>query len=151
MLPVQHTLAGASKRKRTSWVWHVGYASFRRGKTWTFAGNTLNNVEKHLKEVHMLDEGGDTWRKQRIDTFAQASGPVDGSYDRIILFQELAFKAYLLKFAILKKIKFRKLTSGHFAALIKLRTLRPLRRFLLYIQLLVLGSTTCTGILSPLL
>jgi hypothetical protein len=33
--------------------------AFRRNKTWTFAGNTLNNVEKHLKEVYMLDEGGD--------------------------------------------------------------------------------------------
>jgi hypothetical protein len=66
----------------------------------------------------MLDEGGDTWQKRRIDTSAQASGPVNGSYDRIIPFQELAFKAYLLKFAILKKIKFRKLTSGHFVALI---------------------------------
>ncbi len=26
MLPSQHTLADASKRRRTSWVWHLGYA-----------------------------------------------------------------------------------------------------------------------------
>ena len=41
---------------------------FRRGKTQTFTGNTLNNIEKHLKEVHMLDEGGDIQRKQKEDT-----------------------------------------------------------------------------------
>ena len=97
MLPSQHTLADASKRRRTSWVWHFGYAlknnsipnsptiwacklcivlsslwesftnffvghhdiAFRHNKTYTFYTNTLNNVEKHLKEVYILDQGGD--------------------------------------------------------------------------------------------
>jgi hypothetical protein len=31
-LPPRHTVAGASKRPRTSWVWHLGYAFIAHSK-----------------------------------------------------------------------------------------------------------------------
>jgi hAT family C-terminal dimerisation region len=94
--------------------------AFRRNKTYTFHANTLNNVEKHLEEVHILDQGGDIWRKRRELASTQASGPVDGSYERIIPFQQDAFKAALCKLVILDRIKYKKITSGRFAALINI-------------------------------
>jgi hypothetical protein len=33
--------------------------SFAARKTTTFASNTLNNVEKHLSDVYILNEEGD--------------------------------------------------------------------------------------------
>jgi hypothetical protein len=78
------------------------------------------NAEIHIREVHQLDEGGDTWRiKKEIDSI-QASGPVDGNYDRILPFQELAFKAALMALIILDRIKYKKLTSGRFACVINI-------------------------------
>jgi hypothetical protein len=91
---------------------------FAAQKTTIFASNTLNNVEKHLHDVHILDEGGDIWRI-KTEELPQASGPVAGDYSIVIPFRQAEFKAVLLKFIILDNIKYNKIVSGHLAALIK--------------------------------
>ena len=73
-----------------------------------------------MEEVHILDQGGDIWRKRREPASKQVSGPVDGSYEQVILFQQDAFKAALCNLVILDRIKFSKITSGRFAALINI-------------------------------
>jgi hypothetical protein len=67
----------------------LGYynAKFSKGKEHIFNANTLRNVEKHLLEVHYLDMGGDIWRVQPDSMPAQASGIVNGAYERVILFR----------------------------------------------------------------
>lgn len=36
-------------------------ADFSRNREFYFNANTLNNAERHMLEIHMLDAGGDTW------------------------------------------------------------------------------------------
>ena len=52
-----------------------------------FNANTLKNAERHLQKCHFLDEGGDIWRIRREGDGVQASGIVDGSYERVIPFR----------------------------------------------------------------
>lgn len=69
-LPRKHVIAGASKRKRTAWVWQLGYAltdtskkdeptiwacklchhdaEFSKGREWYYNSNSLKNAENHL-------------------------------------------------------------------------------------------------------
>jgi hypothetical protein len=131
-LPARWTIAPPTKRPRTSWVWKLGYAllnntkassptlmwacklchhdeAFSRRQDWTFNANTLNNAEKHLRKAHYLDEGGDMWRIRGDQ--AQASGPVDGGYEKVIPFRQQEFKNALMEWIICDNIKHKKAAS----------------------------------------
>lgn len=97
-LPRGFVPADPPKKPRTQWFWKLGYAifdkspsspnkkqvhwackhclhdpMFRRHKTWYYSGTTLNNAEKHLKDEHCLNEGGDIWRIRDAEDPALAS------------------------------------------------------------------------------
>jgi hypothetical protein len=153
-LPKHHTVAGASKRGRTAWVWSVGYALinnskhskplmwackhcklafdltnalidsadltllighhdpvFARNKVWIYNANTLINAENHMRDTHYLDQGGDIWRKPAVNTPAQASGFVDGNYERVIPFRQQEFVNTFLEWVVCDGIKHRKAAS----------------------------------------
>ncbi len=76
-----------------------------------FVANTLKNVETHLRKCHYLDEGGDIWRIRYVGSGIQASGIVDGSYERIIPFRQREFKNAFLEWVILDNVKHRKAAS----------------------------------------
>jgi hypothetical protein len=132
-LPSRHTVAGAAKRDRTQWVWALGYAfenntkskpslvwackhchhdtAFSRKIDFHFAANSLKNAEKHLQNVHQLDQGGDIWRKRSARTAPQVSSFTEGSYERIIPFRQLEFKNAFLEWIIMDDVKLRKAAS----------------------------------------
>jgi hypothetical protein len=84
---------------------------FRKGKEYTFNSNTLKNAERHVQKCHFLDEGGDIWRIRREEDGVQASGVVDGSYERVIPFRQQEFKNAFLEWVILDNVKHRKAAS----------------------------------------
>jgi len=72
-------------------------AEFSKKKDFHFNTNTLKNAENHLRDTHFLDEGGDIWRVPAKDQPAQASGIVEGSYEKVIPFRQLEFKNAFLE------------------------------------------------------
>ena len=76
-----------------------------------FNANTLKNAETHLRKCHYLDEGGDIWRIRHEESGIQASGVVDGGYERIIPFRQREFKNAFLEWVILDNVKYRKAVS----------------------------------------
>jgi hypothetical protein len=64
-----------------------------------------------MREVHFLDEGGDTWRVQSQRVGGQTSGPIDGSYDRIMLFRQQEFVNSFIEWVIMDNVKIRKAIS----------------------------------------
>ncbi len=59
----------------------------------------------------MLDEGGDTWRMERIEGRAQASGIVNNRYEQVIPFRQQEFKNAFLEWIICDNVKHRKAAS----------------------------------------
>lgn len=57
----------------------------------------LKNAENHLRDIYRLDERGDIWRVQPVNTLVQASGTIDGSYEKVIPFRQLEFKNAFLE------------------------------------------------------
>ena len=86
---------------------------FSRHKEHVFNSNSLKNAEKHLLQVHYLNEGGDIWRMEATRQPAQASGIVNGDPNRQIPFRQKEFKNAFLKWVILDDIKARKAASKH--------------------------------------
>lgn len=84
---------------------------FSKNKRHHFNGNTLSNAEAHLREIHFLDKGGDIWRKRLENANAQALGPVDRSYKRVIPFCQQEFTNAFLEWMIIDNIKLRKASS----------------------------------------
>ncbi len=71
-------------------------SAFSKGTDFHFNSNTLKNAETHLRDIHFLDEGGDIWRVC-ADDLPQASGVVNGVYERVILFCQKEFKNAFLE------------------------------------------------------
>ena len=92
------------------WIGHHD-ADFSKHKQFHFNANTLSNAEAHLKNIHFLDEGGDMWRMRHTDTRAQASGPVNGGYERVIPFRQQEFINAFLEWQIMDNVKARKACS----------------------------------------
>ena len=132
-LPPRWAETPAPARPRTQWTWKLGYAfnnstnpakivpmwtcklchhdaAFSRGKEYSFNANSPKNAEKHLRERHYLDEGGDTWRIKGLQA-PQASGIVDGGYEQVIPFRQLEFKNALMEWIICENVKHRKASS----------------------------------------
>ncbi len=84
---------------------------FRKGKEHTFNSNTLKNAERHLQKCHFLDKGGDIWRIRCEGDGVQASGIVDGRYERVIPFRQREFKNAFMEWVILDGVKHRKAAS----------------------------------------
>jgi hypothetical protein len=59
--------------------------------------NTLNNTKTYLQKEYYLDQGGDMWRVFKETKLAQASGPVKGSYNKVIPFCQQEFKNAFLE------------------------------------------------------
>jgi hypothetical protein len=72
-------------------------AIFSKDKEYLYNANSLKNAETHLREVHMLNKGGDVWRVASNNTPAQASGTVDNSYEYVIPFHQKEFKNAFLE------------------------------------------------------
>jgi hypothetical protein len=64
-----------------------------------------------MRDVHFLDEGGDTWRVRPGNLPAQASGPVNGGYERVIPFRQQEFVNAFLEWQIMDNVKARKACS----------------------------------------
>jgi hypothetical protein len=64
-----------------------------------------------MRDHHYLDRGGDTWRIRRDKVGVQASGPVNGAYDRIIPFRQQEFVNAFIEWVIMDNVKYRKATS----------------------------------------
>jgi hypothetical protein len=92
---------------------------FSKGRTHHYDSNTLKNAETHMRDTHCLEEQGETWRKKGI-ALAQASGPIDGEYAKIILFRQLEFKNAFLEWVVLDGIKHRKAASIRLRRLFKI-------------------------------
>jgi hypothetical protein len=71
-----------------------------------------------------LDEGGDTWRVRRGGNGIQASGIVDGSYERVIPFRQREFKNAFLEWVILDNVKHRKAASKRLKRAFKIANLQ---------------------------
>ena len=61
--------------------------AFSKTKTFHYDASTLKNAENHLRDIHMLEEQGDIWRAKPVAETVQASGVVDGTYDKVIPFR----------------------------------------------------------------
>ncbi len=59
----------------------------------------------------MLEEGGDIWRIRASNLAAQASGPVDGGYERVIPFRQQEFVNAFCEWVVMDNIKHRKAAS----------------------------------------
>ncbi len=97
---------------------------FSKNKNFHFNSNTLTNAETHLREVHFLDAGGDIWRKRLGVENAQASGPVNGSYEYIIPFRQQEFVNAFLEWMIMDNVKFRKASSVRLRRAFKIANLQ---------------------------
>jgi hypothetical protein len=98
---------------RSELIFLIGHhdPQFRKGKEHMFNSNTLKNAENHLSKCHVLDEGGDIWRARYNGTGIQASGVIDGGYERVIPFRQREFKNAFLEWIILDNVKHRKAAS----------------------------------------
>ena len=148
--PPHYTLEGSSKRERTQWVWKLGYAviqngptdkhsvtkwmckrchhdvEFSKNKQWIYKADTLKNAEKHLLTVHKLDSNGDIWRVRISDDLAQASGTVDGGYEKIIPFRQQEFKNAFLEWVICDNVKHRAAASTRLKRAFKIANMQAL-------------------------
>jgi hypothetical protein len=65
-----------------------------------------------LKDDHYLDEGGDIWRvRSTAAGVIQASGIIDGSYERVIPFRQQEFQNAFIEWVVLDSVKHRKAAS----------------------------------------
>jgi hypothetical protein len=71
-----------------------------------------------------LDEGGDIWRVRREGAGIQASGIVDGTYERIIPFRQREFKNAFLEWVILDNVKHRKAASKRLKRVFKIANIQ---------------------------
>ena len=76
-----------------------------------FNSNTLKNAENHMLKTHLLDEGGDIWRVRHQMDGVQASGIIQGNYERVIPFRQREFKNAFLEWVVLDNVKHRKAAS----------------------------------------
>jgi hypothetical protein len=99
---------------------------FSRHIDFLYSANTLNNAERHLRDYHFLDVGGDIWRLQRDsdELPAQPSGIIEGSYEKAIPFRQLEFKNAFLEWMILDNIKHRKAASVRLKRMFKIANLQ---------------------------
>ena len=84
---------------------------FSRGREWHYNSNSLKNAENHLLTHHFLDYQGDIWRVQQGNDGPQASGPVDGGYERAIPFRQQEFINAFVEWVVMDNIKSRKAAS----------------------------------------
>jgi hypothetical protein len=99
---------------------------FRKGKEYTFNSNTLKNAERYLQKCHFLDEGGDIWRICCEGDGVQASGVVDGGYERVIPFRQQEFKNAFMEWVILDNVKHRKAASKRLKQAFKIANIQAL-------------------------
>lgn len=92
---------------------------FSKGIEFHFNSNTFKNAESHLRDAHFLDEGGDVWR-MRAEALPQASGIINGAYERVIPFRQKEFKNAFLEWVILDDIKHRKAASTRLKRLFRI-------------------------------
>jgi hypothetical protein len=84
---------------------------FSRSREWHYNSNSLKNAENHLLTHHFLDHQGDIWRAQHGNDGPQASGPVDGGYERTIPFRQQEFINAFIEWVVMDNIKSRKAAS----------------------------------------
>jgi hypothetical protein len=97
--------------------------AFSRGKESRYHGSTLKNVERHLREVHYLDEGGDTWRKRSVDKEAgQSQSDPSGAtgYRLVQPFRRQAFKNAFIEYVLLDNLSHRQAASKRLERCFKL-------------------------------
>jgi len=70
-----------------------------------------------------LDEGGDIWRA-RPGVGAQPSGPVDGSYERVIPFRQQEFINAFIEWIVLDNVKHRKACSARLKRAFKIANIQ---------------------------
>lgn len=93
---------------------------FSKHKKYTFNANTLSNAESHLAKIHFLDIGGDIWRLKRQEIRAQASGPVNGGYGRVIPFRQQEFVNAFIEWQVMDNVKARKACSARLKRVFKI-------------------------------
>ena len=109
-------------RKKTDLLGHHDQ-DFSKKKDSYFNSNTLKNAENHLRDIHCLIESGDIWKMEAADKAAQASGIVEGSYEKVIPFRQLEFKNAFLEWVMLDDIKHRKACSNRLRRAFKIANL----------------------------
>jgi hypothetical protein len=92
-------------------------------KDWHYNSNSLKNAEKHLRDIHFLDEGGDTWRVKPGGA-AQASGPIHGGYERVIPFRQQEFVNAFVEWVVMDNVKHRKATSDRLRRAFKIANMQ---------------------------
>jgi hypothetical protein len=70
-----------------------------------------------------LDEAGDIWKCVAENQPAQASGIVEGSYEKVIPFRQLEFRNAFLEWVMLDDVKYRKACSNRLRRAFKIANL----------------------------